>query len=447
MGTEAMTESRQREIMGRINRREFIKTIAAAGAVLGAAGLTDFRKAFSDMPKSRVFRITGCPTHDGELRHLGIDALLDLLAQDGLHFYRSNVDHPWAGPDGIIDSNDVVLIKVNCQWKCRGTTNTDVLRGLICRILEHPEGFDGEVVIIENGQGQASFDGNPRAWGSYSLWPQIENEICVNAEEQAILTVDYLVNNVFKEAPVSSYLLDPIRANFISDSEHSIDGYRLISDVSYPCFTSVQGNRIELREGIWSGGGYSPNLKLINLPVLKAHGGTGITGALKHSYGIVSMNDGFVGIRHFAESGTQCGKMWSLVRTPDLNILDCIWVSWASLGGYPPETTFRANKLLAGVDPVALDYYASKNVLLPLGGPSAYEHDPDAFPGLSSHLLGAQAFINANGGIAGQLTQVGEDNIEVISASAGGSETQAPSSGSGGGCFIASMPSRSCKAK
>lgn len=71
-------------------------------------------------------------------------------------------------PDGIIERNDVVLIKVNCQWKCRGTTSTDVVRRLIHRILQHPDGFDGEVVIFENGQGVGAFDGYPRHGGVYS---------------------------------------------------------------------------------------------------------------------------------------------------------------------------------------------------------------------------------------------------------------------------------------
>jgi hypothetical protein len=192
----------------------------------------------------------------------------------------------------------------------------------------------------------------------------------------------------------------------------------MITDVSYPCFTSSGGHRIELREGIWSGSGYDTNLKLINVPVLKTHSGTGITGVLKHSYGILSMADGYLGIRHFSESGTQCGKMWSLVRIPDLNILDCIWVSHESLGGYPPEYTRRTNILLAGTDPVALDYYGSKHVLLPLGGSRAHEHDPDSFSGLINLLTGARDFINANGGIGGEPTHMGDDNIEVFSAMA-----------------------------
>ena len=37
----------------------------------------------------------------------------------------------------------------------RGGTNTDVLKGLIARILEHPDGFTGEVVVVEATVGGA----------------------------------------------------------------------------------------------------------------------------------------------------------------------------------------------------------------------------------------------------------------------------------------------------
>jgi hypothetical protein len=147
-------------------------------------------------------------------------------------------------------------------------------------------------------------------------------------------------------------------------------------------------------------------------PVLKTHGGTGI-GALKHCYGF-SMVD----IPIFGTSCRRNVENISLVRAPDLNILDCIWVSPESLSGYPPSATHRADILLAGIDPVALDYFAAKHVLQPLGGSPTGEHDPDNFAGLRDHLKGASDFININGGINGKLTDIGDDNIEVFSASA-----------------------------
>jgi hypothetical protein len=51
-------------------------------------------------------------------------------------------------------------------------------------------------------------------------------------------------------------------------ADHTTDGYRRVSDVSYPCFLSAGGHHIELREGLWNGSGFDGNLKLIHLPVL-----------------------------------------------------------------------------------------------------------------------------------------------------------------------------------
>ncbi|MFO7496632.1 MAG: hypothetical protein R6X05_13490, partial [Desulfobacterales bacterium] len=89
---------------------------------------------------------------------------------------------------------------------------------------------------------------------------------------------------------VSAYLLDPVRAKFIGAGDHQTDGYRRFEDVSYPCFTTAGGRRIELREGVWTGSGHRQNLKLINVPVLKHHdkGGSEITASLKHMYGLLS---------------------------------------------------------------------------------------------------------------------------------------------------------------
>lgn len=397
----------------KVTRRDFIKNVAITGAATYVTGVGNPNNADAAWVKSQVFKVEQCPVHDNHLRHVGVDNMIDLLSEYGHKFYNSLNPHQWCGPSGLISSNDVVVIKVNCQWKCRGTTNTDVLRGLIYRILNHPDGFTGEVVIFENGQGQGSFDGNPRAWGAYDSYP-IKDDVIVNAEDESVLTVDYLVNTVFSGSPVSSYLLDPIRNNFILDTEHSSDGYRIISDVSYPCFTSAGSNRIELKEGIWNGSTHDTNLKLINVPVFKTHNGSGITGALKHCYGTLSMDDGSSGIRHYTQSGTQCGKMYTLVRAPDLNIVDCIWVSQEELMGYPVSATTRTDILLAGLDPVALDYYTSKHILYPIGGSKQSRHNPDTHSGLINHLTGAQDYINTHGGIRGESVNQGDANIEVI---------------------------------
>lgn len=322
--------------------------------------------------------------------HLGVDSLLYLMAEKGLKFYRSNDSHFLAGSQGLIAANDVVLIKVNAQWKYRGCTNSDLIRGLIQRILNHPDGFNGEVVIFENGQGRGSLAcDTSAAYGDTSVRANANNESH---------SFTYLVNNIFNDRRVSAFLLDSVRGNFIGPNDHVTNGYRRYEDVSYPCFTTAGGHRVELREGIWQGQGYSQNLKLINVPVLKHHdtGGSEITACLKHYYGVLSMDDGYSGYRHYDGLGETCGKMMVSVITPVLNIVDAIWVSHKSLTGYPPSTTFRANMILASQDPVAADYWAAKYILYPIDFNS--RHHPQ-FPGIEKWLAAAQEMINSRGGL------------------------------------------------
>jgi len=325
--------------------------------------------------------------------HAGVEYLLHLMGNHGLKFYRSTQETALSGPSGMIASNDVVLIKVNAQWKYRGCTNSDLIRGLIQRILDHPDGFNGEVVIFENGQGRGSLncDTSSSYGGDTSVHANANNE------NQSFL---YLVNSIFNDPRVSSFLLDPVRTFFIGATEHTTNGYRTFENVSYPCFTTAGPNhhRVELKEGIWNGSSYSQNLKLINVPVLKYHdtGGSEITASLKHCYGIVSMSDGQSGFRHYGGLGETCGKMVVAVRTPILNIIDAIWVSYSSITGYPESTTFRSNQILASQDPVALDYWAAKYIMYPVSQNN--RHLP-TFSGIDQWLTTARDTINGGGGL------------------------------------------------
>ena len=421
----------------RLSRRQFLQ-----GTALSAVPLPWLERldpgGFFPQPgehRSLVFRVDGCPVHDGQLRHVGVDAMLHLLAEHGTKLYRTSTSTILGGPDGLIAPDDVVILKVNAQWKCRGGTNTDLLRGLVHRILQHPEGFHGEIVIFENGQGRpAAFDGvhSDANMEEYRPFPELIGKIVVNAEEQGVTTIDYLVRTVFAGKPVSSFLMDPYVNTWIAADDHRTNGYRRVGEsdtgcVSYPCFTTAQENRIELREGRWTSSAYAQNLKLIHCAVLKDHSGDiGMTGALKIVYGTLSMRDGTTARRHYQDLGSQCARMWTEVRAPDLSILDCLWVSYGSMDvngqhvsgciGYPPSLTSRENIILAGHDPVALDYHACKHILLPLGGANAASHDPDENPRWRSVYMQAQDTLNAAGGIGGFRAQAGDANIQVIRA-------------------------------
>jgi len=408
---------------GDVSRRSFIHTTAIGTVSLPFLDVFDLDSAFAESAdaKSQVFQVDNCPAHDGRKRHVGMDAMLHLLSANGTKFYKASRNGTLSGSHGLIAADDVVILKVNAQWKCRGCTNTDMLRGLIQRILQHPDGFKGEVVIFENGQNRpAAFDGihSDTKETEYNPFPELVGKVMVNAEQQDVTTINYLVGTVFAGKPVSSFLMDPHTDTWIADDDHATNGYRRVGQprthcVSYPCFTTAKGNRIELKEGRWTGVAYAQNLKLIHCAVLKDHSDDiGMTGALKIVYGTLSMRDGTSAERHYVDLGSQCAKMWTQVRAPDLNILDCIWVSYGATTvngqdvsgciGYPPRITSRENMLLAGHDPVAIDYHANKHILLPLGGSNAANHDPDHNLRLVSVYKQAQDAINSAGGIRGQ---------------------------------------------
>ena len=381
-----------------LTRREVIK-LTAGGAALSMLGPLAPLSAAQPPNVSKLFSVERIPNNPfrrrllGEHHHAGVDCLLYLMGAGGLKFYRARKQDPLSGRRGMIAADDVVLIKVNAIWKYRGCTSSDLVRGLIQVILEHPEGFTGEVVVIDNGQGTGSLECANR-----SQYP--DDSVRANANDRRH-SFTYVVDTLIADPRVSYYLLDPLNSTFIDPSDHSTDGYRTFEDVSYPCFTTTGGRRVELKEGIWTGGRHRRKLKLINVPVLKHHdiGGSEVTAALKNTYGILSMPWGDEerwNHLHYAGLGPACGKMMASVCTPVLNIIDAIWVSHLRLSGYPERLSRRRNRLIASQDPVALDYWALKHVLYPIDNNP--RHHPD-FEGIRAWLEPARDLINARGGL------------------------------------------------
>jgi hypothetical protein len=106
-------------------------------------------------PASDIFVLDGTSGNDN-----GVAELIDLMGDHGLLFYESSATGNKKGPTGIISSYDTIIIKVNCQWDERGGTNTDLLKALIEAIVEHPDGFVGEIVVADNGQAQYGSTGH-----------------------------------------------------------------------------------------------------------------------------------------------------------------------------------------------------------------------------------------------------------------------------------------------
>ncbi len=376
------------------DRRAFLKLVPLSGAALASSRLS----LGADGPQPQLHRVhhVAVPDFAGSQRHPGVESLLFSLAANGRRFYQSaSSGHPLAGPAGMIGPADTVLIKVNAQWKYRGSTNTDVTRGVIQRILDHPDGFTGEVVIVENGQGRGSLNCDTTSGCDGGT-----REVHANAENEAH-SFEYLVDEVFQDSRVGSRLLDGIRTTFIEADDHVTEGYRTLANISYPCFQTPQGTRVEFKEGIWTGSSHdSARLKWINIPTMKDHKDLNVTGCLKHIYGLITTYNEPLPHHDPFHAGKIMGEFFTLGRAPVLNILDHIWVAHASLCGYPPDTTTRRNMLVGGFDPVALDAWSARNVLYPITGDPA--HDPDLPGYLRTYLLDARDTINNNGGIDGK---------------------------------------------
>jgi hypothetical protein len=140
-----------------------------------------------------------------------------------------------------------------------------------------------------------------------------------------------------------------------------------------------------MRYGVWNGSAYEPDrLTFINMPVLKRHGMAGATIAWKNLIGFITIGDytnrfGLSGSPEWEAWDRMHGFFWgyqgmgdtdygltgremALIRSPDLNVVDAIWVADDNYDG---DAT-RQNVLLAGTDPFAVDWYASEYVLRPL---------------------------------------------------------------------------------
>jgi hypothetical protein len=294
--------------------------------------------------------------------HLGVRGLIRLMGEGGLNFYRSDKYYPGAGPDGIIGRNDVVLIKVNAAWDQRGMTNTDLVKGLITAVLEHPDGFTGEVVLVENCKGGPDYAQRyNNAENIYQSFQAVVDSFGDPSRVSALSWWSFTDNAVYE-----------------FDSGDYREGYVILGEnVSYPKFITGRGTCMSLRRGIWTGSGYDKGrVKLINVPVLKSHHLAGVTAALKNFMGVLGIHM-TSNVHYDLLYRGFMGRIMNQVIYPDLNIIDAIWVSPAHPDGPadPYSKAVRADILLAGTDPVALDWYAAKYVLYPVSGYG--RHDPD----------------------------------------------------------------------
>ena len=361
-----------------------------SAALGGEAVQFVFAERSSDFkPASDIFVVKGALGKD-----CGIIQLVDLMQSHGALFYNSATRGKNTGPRGLIDRDDTVIVKVNSQWDERGGTNTDLLKALIGGITRHPDGFVGEIVVADNGQGQYGSTGRG---GSF--------EYTRNNAKDISQSIQNVVDS-FAGHRVSTYLWDRITTKRVTEyAEGNIeDGYVIDGGknprtglmVSYPKFKTKFGTYVSFKLGLWNPETSSYNsgrLKVINVPVLKSHMIYGVTACVKHYMGVTSdkLTAQLGASSHSAIGAGGMGTEMAETRFPILNVVDAIWVN-ANPGrgpGTPYDAATRTNAIAASTDPVALDCWAAKNLLMPtarhMGCSTVSSIDPD---NTASHSFG-----------------------------------------------------------
>jgi len=311
----------------------------------------------------------GDPTVPNEyLPDPAIDTLLLMMAEKDIFFHKTV-----SQPSGIVGSDNIIIIKGNFQWTSRNTTSTDRIKGIIWQILQHPNGFTGEILVCDNTQ---------------EIGTGI-NQSDNNSEDPAQSIVD--VVNTFYSKGYPVYYLDwnfmwSLVAMEYSEGNYD-DGfvYEPTSKISYPKFQSPSGDYyISLRNGIWDSTSQmynSERLCIIDFPVLKAHSMAGSTVGVKNWIGVLttayasSRYGGWQQMHHQYFFGQYALVARVMSETyPRLTILDAAWTSTQDPNVL--SDVVNTKMLLGSIDPCAVSWYAAKFILTPIAI-RPWETDPD----------------------------------------------------------------------
>ena len=164
-------------------------------------------------------------------------SFFSLMERKGTPFYAAGNGTPKAG---LIAKDDVVIIKVNGQWDERGGTNTDLVKSLIQAIVDHPDGFTGEIIVADNGQAQYG------ATGTGGNLNYTKN----NAEDRS-QSMTRVVGSFSGTHRVSTYLWDTITTKRVNEyAEGDMDDGYIVNETRNPrtrtyCLVS------EIQDSVW----------------------------------------------------------------------------------------------------------------------------------------------------------------------------------------------------
>ena len=261
-----------------------------------------------------------CGTPAYAFRDAGVDALLDKMDSRGM---------PLAG---LIGGDDVVVVAIDSRCADGGTgsgrgrlaTSTDVVKGLVWRMLQRPGGFRGEVVVAGE---------SPSTPAGFATTP-------ANAADRDQSLADVVDAFARLGHPVS--LVDwrrvgtrrlpggPFDATTVAHGEYArgdLGDAMIVLDrgdvegsysLAYPKFRTAGGSLVSLRHRVSRSGGryHSERLRLVNVTRLLADGALGARGAWANLAVLCGAGE---------PTPAALGRWLALVRAPDLNVVDATW--------------------------------------------------------------------------------------------------------------------------
>jgi hypothetical protein len=316
------------------------------------------------------------------------------------------------GIEKIIGTDDVVVIKPNVQWFSQGAPNLSAVNAFVDMIMHRPGGFNGEVVIAENCHRGASpwlAGGWANTFELNSDIPQVNNfnDLSVLLKNKYgkqfsichWIDVDDGGKRVFSPKDGNGYVYcDGTGGVPLITCENKAPSNNFRATImTYPIFSTDKGTIIDFKNGIWERGSYTEQpLRYINFSALNHHSVyCGATSAIKNYLGVSDLSGGadphsgglltenYYNFHSFPFNewapgpkigmiGAEIGVFLKTIRKADLNITTAEWTGLSSRTN-PPVAHTRA--VLSCIDPVALDYHATKYILYPNSKISF--HNPD----------------------------------------------------------------------
>lgn len=323
------------------------------------------------------------------------------------------------GIEKIVGTDDLVVIKPNVQWWNQGVPNLSALITFVGLIMNHPGGFDGEVVLAENcHRGSSPWTAMNSGWcRSFSRNSDVHQIDNFNSLSRHLMKkfgyrfstchwidVDKGNKRIYGPADGTGYVYCDGSGGvplICFDNGASGGDYRAVI-MSYPIFKTDKGTVIDFKNGIWEKGAYTKQpLRFINFAALNHHSTyCGATSAIKNYLGISDLSGGpdslnrgrLIGKYYNFHSfpfnkwspgpkpgmiGVEIGVFMNTIRKADLNITTAEWVGLASRTE-PPVARTRA--IIACTDPVALDYHATKYLLYPNSRLTIHNPDDEKSP-------------------------------------------------------------------